>query len=174
MLQTAVGRGRIDHGMSTTAQGPGWWLASDGKWYPPELWTGPSPQGPAASTAQPGQPTSPVLPTYPYAPYGQVAQAKTNGLAIAALVCGCGGFLLFVPGILGIIFGFIASGQIRRSNGQQKGDGMALAGIIVGFAWVALLVVSIALGASRDHNGNSGVVNSVILLGQLGLDQLFT
>ena len=27
--------------MSDTSQGPGWWLASDGKWYPPELWTGP-------------------------------------------------------------------------------------------------------------------------------------
>ena len=186
--------------MSTTSQGPGWWLASDGKWYPPELWTGASAQGPAGSTAQPGQPTSPALPTYPaqgpvsgavyagtvppgyadygagnpYAPSGQVARAKTNGLAIAALVCGCGGFLLFVPGILGIIFGFIARGQIKRSNGQQKGDGMALAGIIVGFGWVALLVLSIALGASRDHNGNSGVVNSVILLGQLGLDHLFT
>ena len=23
--------------MSDTSQGPGWWLASDGKWYPPEL-----------------------------------------------------------------------------------------------------------------------------------------
>jgi hypothetical protein len=23
--------------MSDTTQGPGWWLASDGKWYPPEL-----------------------------------------------------------------------------------------------------------------------------------------
>src|SRR5690554_2550534 len=22
--------------MSDTSQGPGWWLASDGKWYPPE------------------------------------------------------------------------------------------------------------------------------------------
>jgi hypothetical protein len=23
--------------MSDTAQGPGWWIASDEKWYPPEL-----------------------------------------------------------------------------------------------------------------------------------------
>ena len=51
---------------------------------------------------------------------------------------------------------------------------MALAGIIVGFGWVALLVLTIALGADRSHNGNSGVVNSVILLGQLGLEHLFT
>jgi hypothetical protein len=46
---------------------------------------------------------------------------------------------------------------------------MAIAGIIVGSAWVLLLVLAIALGASHSHNGNSGVVNSVILLGQLGL-----
>jgi hypothetical protein len=185
--------------MSTTSQGPGWWLASDGKWYPPELWAGPSTQRPPGSPTQPGQPTSPAQSTYPgqgavyggtvppgyadygagnpnapYAPYGQVAQAKTNGLAIASLICGCGGFVLFIPGILGIIFGFIARGQIKRSNGQQKGEGMALAGIIVGFGWVALLVASIALGAARAHNGNSGVVNSAILLGQLGLGHLFT
>ena len=50
--------------MSTTSQGPGWWLASDGKWYPPELWTGPSIQGPAGSTA--GNPYAPfTLPTLP-------------------------------------------------------------------------------------------------------------
>jgi uncharacterized RDD family membrane protein YckC len=30
--------------MSDTSQGPGWWQASDGKWYPPE-------QGPAAAPA---------------------------------------------------------------------------------------------------------------------------
>ena len=68
-------------------------------------------------------------------------QQKTNGLAIAALICGICGFLLFIPGILGIIFGFIARSQIRKSNGQQKGSGMALAGIIVGFVWVALIVL---------------------------------
>ena len=110
----------------------------------------------------------------PYAPYGQVEQKKTNGLAIAALICGCAGFLLFIPGILGIIFGFIARGQIRRSNGRQKGDGMAITGIIVGFGWVALLVLTIALDASHSNNGSSGVVNPAILLGQLGLGHLTT
>ena len=156
-------------------------MASDGKWYPPELWTGPSTQSPVQAPAAGPAYGGTVPPGYahygaanPYAPYGQVVQTKTNGLAIAALICGCAGFLLFIPGILGIIFGFIARGQIKRSNGQQKGDGMALAGIIVGFGWVALLVLTIALGADRSHNGNTGVVNSVILLGQLSLEHLFT
>ncbi len=175
MLQTAVGTGRIGHGMSATSQGPGWWLASDGKWYPPELWTGPSATQGAASGAAYAGTVAPGYAGNPYARSGQVAPpAKTNGLAIAALICGCVGFLLFIPGILGIIFGFIARGQIKKSNGQQKGDGMALAGIIVGTAWVAFLVVSIALGAIRNRHGNSGVVNSAILLGHLGLVHLFT
>jgi hypothetical protein len=160
----------MGHGMSNTSQGPGWWLASDGKWYPPELWTGPS----ATQGATYGGALAPGYAGSSYAHSGQVAPAKTNGLAIAALICGCVGFLLFIPGILGIIFGFIARGQIKRSNGEQKGDGMALAGIIVGTAWVAFLVVSIALGATRNHHGNSGVVNSVILLGDLGLVHLVT
>jgi hypothetical protein len=198
-------------------------MASDGKWYPPELWTGPpsqAPAGPAAQTsspASPGQPAAqpaypsqsgypaqpavPVQPTYPpqgppaagappyggsippgyagygaaspYAPYGQPMQQKTNGLAIAALICGIGGFVLFIPAILGIVFGFIARSQIRKSNGQQKGSGMALAGIIVGFAWLALIVLDIALIAGRNDN-NDGVVSLGILMGQLHLGGLFT
>jgi hypothetical protein len=193
-------------------------MASDGKWYPPELWTGPPTQAPAGPAAQaspsaspeqpawpsasayPAQPAVPAQPTYqplgppatgaapyggsvppgyagygaasPYAPYGQPVQQTTNGLAIAALVCGIGGFLL-IPGILGIIFGFIARSQIRKSNGQQKGSGMALAGIIVGFGWMALLVLDIALAASINHN-NNGVVGSTLLMGQLHLSGLFT
>jgi hypothetical protein len=128
------------------------------------------------------QPTSPVPPTHgpgsggygeaphganPAVPYGQVAQRKTNGLAIAALICGCGGFLLFVPAFLGIIFGFVARSQIKRSDGAQKGDGMAIAGIIVGFGWLAILVLSIAL--SHTNNDNNGVVGSALLVGQMGL-----
>lgn len=37
--------------MSDQSQGPGWWLASDGRWYPPEQhpeWVAPAPPTPAA------------------------------------------------------------------------------------------------------------------------------
>jgi hypothetical protein len=81
---------------------------------------------------------------------------RTNGLAIASLVCACAGFLFFVPGVLGVIFGFIARSQIRQSGSTQGGDGLALAGIIVGFAWIALLVIVII--ASAANNNSSGVV----------------
>jgi hypothetical protein len=81
--------------------------------------------------------------------------AKTNGLAIASLVCSIGGLLFVgVPSVLGVILGFVSRSQVRRSAGSQTGDGLALAGIIVGFAvialWVALIVGSAATGSNNN------------------------
>jgi hypothetical protein len=45
--------------MSDVSQGPGWWIASDGKWYPPEQhpnYQPPSPPAPPGSAAQPMPP----------------------------------------------------------------------------------------------------------------------
>jgi hypothetical protein len=81
---------------------------------------------------------------------------RNNGLAIASLVCSCAGFLFFVPGVLGVIFGFIARSQIRQSGGTQGGDGLALAGILVGFAWIGLFVIVFIVGAAS--NNSTGVV----------------
>ena len=187
--------------MSDTAQGPGWWLASDGKWYPPELWTGPPNAGPAGmSTTQeasastsPGPapvygapPTPQGAPSYgsaaygaawplptsdaPYPPSGGGAAAtpKTNGLAVASLICSCAG-LFFLPIFPGIILGFIAHSQIKRSNGMQRGDGLAIAGIIVGFGWFALIVLGLVLDATKSNS--SGVISAmtVVHAGPAGL-----
>ena len=80
---------------------------------------------------------------------------RNNGMAIAALVCGIAGFLCLIPGILGIIFGFVAKGQIRQSNGTQRGDGMATAGIVLGCIAVAITVLIVATGGF-DFSVNSG------------------
>jgi hypothetical protein len=195
--------------MSDTPQGPGWWLASDGKWYPPEQWTGPPNthppgQGAAepASPAQAGQPvptwqsgspgqagtpgqppaygpspwpgSAPPVPpgygTFPSGatPYGQpmyvaAGGSSTNGLAIASFVCSILGFF-FITFIVAIVLGFVARAQIRRSAGQQKGDGLAIAGIIIGFAWVAFYVLVIILGAIGTKS-NTSVIS---LLGAVG------
>jgi multisubunit Na+/H+ antiporter MnhB subunit len=61
-----------------------------------------------------------------------------NGFAIAALVCG------IVFNILGIVFGVIALGQIKRTG--EEGRGLALAGIWIGVASLALTVVWFVLG----------------------------
>jgi uncharacterized protein DUF4190 len=174
MLQAIFGSGS-GQGMSDTSQGPGWWLASDGKWYPPELWTGPPGSGPAQpvqdaptygaapygqAIVPPGSYPPGVYGGYPgvasgqYPQYGTVTGRRTNGLAVASLVCAIAGFLFFIPAILGIIFGFVARSQIRQSGGTQGGDGLAVAGIIVGFAWVLLFViVFIVSAATTNTNG---------------------
>lgn len=96
--------------------------------------------GPGAPPPPPPPPGTPWQPGPPAGP------ARNNGMAIAALVCGIAGFLCLIPGILGIILGFVAKNQIRQSNGTQRGDGMATAGIVLGCIWVVLTIVLIATG----------------------------
>ena len=114
---------------------------------------GPPPGSPGFPPPDPGYglpPGSPgygsmPAPGYGYPPgypgYGYVPVAKTNGLAMASLVCS----LLWVFGlraVLAIVFGFIARSQIKRSGGGQRGKGLALAGIIIGFVSVIAAVLS--------------------------------
>ena len=64
---------------------------------------------------------------------------RTNGFAIASLIFGIIGGVLF-----GLIFGYIALSQIKRSGGTQGGRGMAQAGVILSWAWLAIVVIVIA------------------------------
>lgn len=55
--------------MSDAPQGPSWWKAVDGKWYPPERWTGPpGTQPPVNPTFSVGPPTQPAQPEWTAAP----------------------------------------------------------------------------------------------------------
>ena len=101
-----------------------------------------------AYSPPPGQPyygPQPAYPPYqqPYPPYAAYPPAPpTNGLAIAALVCGVGGFVIGVSFIPAIICGHLARGQIRRTG--EQGGGLALAGLILGYVGGALFIVLIA------------------------------
>ncbi len=82
---------------------------------------------------------------------------KTNGLAVASLVCS----LVWLGGlgsILAIVFGIIARSQIRKSEGNVQGTGLALAGIIigvVGLVAVILFVILVAVVVNHcDQTGN--------------------
>jgi hypothetical protein len=55
-----------------------------------------------------------------------------------ALVCGIFGF---IAPVTAIVCGHLASSQIKKSNGTVSGKGMALAGLILGYAAVALYVL---------------------------------
>jgi hypothetical protein len=73
----------------------------------------------------------------------QAAQ-RTNGYAIASLVLGIAGLFVFpvIPSILAIVFGHKARDEIRSAPGMT-GDGLALAGLILGWLGVALAAVGL-------------------------------
>jgi len=73
--------------------------------------------------------------------------SRTNGLAIAGLVCGIVGifFLNIVLGPLAIIFGAVAI----RQSGAKGGAGMAKAALALGILDVALFVVLMIVAASN-------------------------
>jgi hypothetical protein len=75
-----------------------------------------------------------------YSSSSGASSTPTNGLAIASLVCGIVG-CFWITAIVAVVLGFIARNQIRESGGMQQGDGLALAGIILGFVWIGLGII---------------------------------
>lgn len=72
---------------------------------------------------------------------------RTSSLAVVSLIFGILAYM-FLPGIgalVAVICGHAARSEIRREPpGSIEGDGLALAGLILG--WIQLALVVIALG----------------------------
>lgn len=131
------------------------------------------PEPPAAPDPWASVPSGPVPPTPPRAPvpgygpypppgmmppyyYPGYQARRTNGMSVAALVCGICGFIYLIPGLLGIIFGIVAIRQINRDKtNSTDGKGMAIAGIVVGAVWFVLYAVIIALVITLSDNQGS-------------------
>lgn len=105
---------------------------------------------------QPGQPYGqPMYGQQPYGPgYGFVPpKSQTN--AILALVLSLVGFATCgVTAIVGVIFGHIAMGKIKR--GEEDGRGMALAGVIIGYVviagwllYAAIIIIAVIAAANQ-------------------------
>jgi hypothetical protein len=75
-------------------------------------------------------------------------------MAVAALICGILGVLGGFLSVLGLIFGYVAKGQIDRSNGRLGGRGMAIAGIVLGWIGIVVLIIVI-IAIAGSHNSNS-------------------
>ena len=79
--------------------------------------------------------------------------ARTNGFAVASLVLS-----LLGGSVLAIVFGHIAKKQIARTG--EQGEGMATAGLVIGYIclviaviWIIVLVVT-AANAVHDFNNS--------------------
>lgn len=86
--------------------------------------------------------------TYPNNPqFPPPAVAQTSSLAIISLVAGILGWTL-VPtlgAVVAVITGHMAKNEIRRSGGMLAGDGLATAGLVLGYVHLALALAGICL-----------------------------
>jgi uncharacterized RDD family membrane protein YckC len=145
--------------VSDTSQGPGWWRASDDKWYPPEQHANYLPPPPQASTpavlsppaagngyvqVAPGV-TPGVVPT---GTYFDAASGLTlpNGVQLAASGRRIGAFFLAIPlSIVTLGIGYVIWGIIAWGRGQTPALqvlGMRCwrpeTGRVAGWWWMAL------------------------------------
>ena len=69
--------------------------------------------------------------------------AQTDGKAIGSLVCGILSLTIFscLTGIPAIILGHMSRSAIQKSRGRLKGEGMALAGLVLGYVSIVALPV---------------------------------
>ena len=137
---------------------PGW--RPDPNWPPAppgwQLWVADEPEREPGSGLTPGYigyaPAPASTPAPEPAGYNQwanwappaPASSSTDGMAIAGFVLGLLG-LAGITAILGIVFGSVALGRIRRTG--QGGRGLAIAGIVLGGCWLAFFIILFVIGA---------------------------
>jgi hypothetical protein len=111
------------------------------------LLTGDVPNGPGATPPPAFQPlpaqgqlvpfqAQPMVPFTPPVP--------NNRMAIASLICGLSGPLVWgLSGLPALILGHMARAEIRRTG--ERGAGVALAGLMLGWTWIGLLLFMIMI-----------------------------
>jgi hypothetical protein len=100
----------------------------------------------------PAGPAGAMLPYHPgyYHPVVQVP--PTNGLAIGSMVCGLAEIFTFgFAAIPAVILGHLARNQIKETG--ERGDGMALTGLILGYLGIAGWLLVILVIASHSGGG---------------------
>ena len=97
-----------------------------------------------------------------------IGPADTSGKAIASLICGLFTWI-FPAAVAAIILGHVSLSEIGRSAGRLKGRGMAIAGLVLGYAGLffipfILIIAAIAIPnllRSRQEANESSAVASL-------------
>ena len=82
----------------------------------------------------------------PVPEYPVVTPKKDSGLAIASMVCGIAAWTILpilLPAIAAVVTGHLAKKEIRESGNTLGGDGMALAGLLMGYIQLGLFALAI-------------------------------
>lgn len=82
----------------------------------------------------------------------QIVQPKQSTLAFLAVLCAVGGLLsVFVigpgaalPEIVAVVLAHLALAEIRASNGQVTGAGLARASLVIGYGSMAVGILAVA------------------------------
>lgn len=105
--------------------------------------------GVALSAAQAGAPLGPGVAAPPSQPY--VGPTETSGKAIGSLICG---LLFFFPpiAIIAIVLGHLSLSDIRRAAGRLTGQGIAIAGLVLGYLGIVFIPFILIIAAIAIPN----------------------
>lgn len=98
------------------------------RWWDGHRWATPATRGDTGPSALPSQAPTRALPT------------RTNPLAVWSLVLGLL-WIGFLGSITAVVLGHIATARIEAAGGAERGRGLAIAGMIVGYVGVGMLAV---------------------------------
>ena len=76
----------------------------------------------------------------------------TNGMALTSMILGIL-WMYWIGSILALVFGYKAKRQISESGGTQSGEGMATAGIVLGWVGIGTLVLTVVFVIIGLANG---------------------
>jgi type IV pilus assembly protein PilA len=99
--------------------------------------------GPARRAVPP--PTGSAALPASYNAAAPIGPAQTSGKAIASLVCGI--INVFPLFIVAIVLGHISLSEIKKSGGRIKGEGLAIAGLVMGYLGILAIPLILIIAA---------------------------
>ncbi len=120
-----------------------------------------------ATAEMPPPQAAAASPTFEQPPYGQAPLAgdayssgqhspppQNSGKATGSLIAGIAAYVVvpFLGALVAIILGHMGLSEIRKSAGRLKGDGMAIAGLVLGYLQFAGIPVILIIAAIAIPN----------------------